>query len=101
MATYDIIGKGYNTTRQADPFIVDRLCDMLQPHREGLYLDIGCGTGNYLAALSAKGYTFYGVDPSQTMLDAARSAHARAHDLCFIANSVNFPVRHEPEIVVA
>ena len=36
-----------------------------------------------------------------SMVDAARAAHARANELCFIANSVNFPVRHEPEIVVA
>ena len=28
----------------------------------------------------------------------ARSLHAEAHAKCFIANSVNFPVRHEPEI---
>lgn len=35
-----------------------------------------------------------------SMVDAARAAHAEARDACFIANSVNFPVRHEPEIVV-
>lgn len=34
------------------------------------------------------------------MVDAARAAHAAAREACFIANSVNFPVRHEPEIVV-
>ena len=33
--------------------------------------------------------------------DAARAKmlHEQAHDLCFIANSVNFPVHHEAEIV--
>jgi len=31
-----------------------------------------------------------------TMVAAATEAHHRAHELCFIANSVNFPVRHEP-----
>jgi organic hydroperoxide reductase OsmC/OhrA len=35
------------------------------------------------------------------MVDAATRAHAQAHEWCFIANSVNFPVRHEPEIAVA
>lgn len=30
----------------------------------------------------------------------ARIAHEAAHHACFIANSVNFPVRCEPEIVV-
>ncbi|MFC4052335.1 OsmC family protein [Actinomadura syzygii] len=27
----------------------------------------------------------------------AAELHDRAHELCFIANSMNFPVRHEPE----
>ena len=31
----------------------------------------------------------------------AEAAHARAHDECFIANSVNFPVRHEATVVHA
>jgi organic hydroperoxide reductase OsmC/OhrA len=30
----------------------------------------------------------------------AEAAHERAHHACFIANSVNFPVRCEPRIVV-
>jgi organic hydroperoxide reductase OsmC/OhrA len=30
----------------------------------------------------------------------AQAAHGDAHDACFIANSVNFPVRCEPRIVV-
>ena len=35
-----------------------------------------------------------------SMVDRARSAHAEAFTHCFIANSVNFPVRHEPTIRV-
>ncbi len=31
----------------------------------------------------------------------ARELHHAAHDVCFIANSVNFPVDCEPEIIVA
>ncbi len=37
-----------------------------------------------------------GSDP-----ETARSLHDRAHQECFISNSVNFPVRHEPVITVA
>jgi organic hydroperoxide reductase OsmC/OhrA len=29
----------------------------------------------------------------------AQALHERAHHHCFMANSMNFPVRHEPEIV--
>jgi organic hydroperoxide reductase OsmC/OhrA len=36
-----------------------------------------------------------------TMVEAATQAHHRAHELCFIANSVNFPVRHEPMVRTA
>lgn len=35
------------------------------------------------------------------MVEAAHGLHGRAHELCFIANSVNFPVTHEPATVTA
>jgi len=34
------------------------------------------------------------------MIDKATSLHSEANAMCFIANSVNFPVLHEPEITV-
>ncbi|MDJ1113052.1 OsmC family protein [Microbacterium dauci] len=36
-----------------------------------------------------------------SMIEAAEAAHAQANAWCFIANSVNFPVRHEATIVAA
>jgi organic hydroperoxide reductase OsmC/OhrA len=39
------------------------------------------------------------ADPA--MIPVAESLHERAHELCFIARSVNFPVRHEPVTVAA
>jgi organic hydroperoxide reductase OsmC/OhrA len=30
------------------------------------------------------------------MIDLALSLHEKAHACCFIANSVNFPVKHNP-----
>jgi organic hydroperoxide reductase OsmC/OhrA len=36
----------------------------------------------------------------QSMVDAATAAHAEANALCFIANSVNFPVHHNATIDV-
>ena len=38
---------------------------------------------------------------STTMVDAAMGLHAAAHQACFIANSVNFPVRHQPRVQAA
>lgn len=37
---------------------------------------------------------------SADRVDDARALHAQAHKRCFIANSVNFPVTHEPKIAV-
>ncbi|MEB3371147.1 OsmC family protein [Saccharopolyspora mangrovi] len=33
----------------------------------------------------------------QSMIDQANALHAKIHEVCFIARSVNFPIRHEPE----
>ncbi|MCZ2525205.1 OsmC family protein [Streptomyces sp. HB2AG] len=37
---------------------------------------------------------------SAGMAEKAAALHAEAHRACFIANSVNFPVRHEPVVTV-
>jgi SAM-dependent methyltransferase len=69
---YDRIGDGYDTTRHADPFLTERLRLLLGVVPCGVYLDLGCGTGNYTAALAAIGGQWHGVDASQTMIEAAR-----------------------------
>ncbi len=71
-AKYDLIGKNYNRTRRPDPHLLSRLKHHLQPEPDGLYLDIGCGTGNYTIALASSGGRFIGVDPSEKMLEKAR-----------------------------
>ncbi|MGE3803001.1 MAG: class I SAM-dependent methyltransferase [Candidatus Kapaibacterium sp.] len=70
-ALYNTIGIGYDDTRKADPYIVERFLNLLQPELGKRYLDIGCGTGNYTSALQRGGYDFIGVDPSAAMLEAA------------------------------
>lgn len=70
---YDSIGKNYNRTRVADPYLTQRLFDLLNPQADQKFLDIGCGTGNYTIALANKGINFTGMDPSTLMLDVARS----------------------------
>jgi ubiquinone/menaquinone biosynthesis C-methylase UbiE len=94
VALYDKIGKGYDTTRRADPFILSRLLHHLAPRKGRLYLDVGCGTGNYTAAISAAGVRIAGVDPARTMLARAREkspllavCNARAEALPFRAES--------------
>lgn len=33
----------------------------------------------------------------ESMIDNANKIHKKANEMCFIANSVNFPVRHKAE----
>ncbi|MCC6582333.1 MAG: methyltransferase domain-containing protein, partial [Chitinophagales bacterium] len=70
---YNTIGKGYNNTRRADPYIAGRMLALLQPSPNGRYLDVGCGTANYTHYMAQSGLIFYGIDPSDTMLDIAHT----------------------------
>ena len=53
------------------------------------------GGGHFTTVTLRPRVTISSGDP-----ELARTIHAKAGELCFIANSVNFPVGHEPEIVV-
>lgn len=69
---YNKIGTDYNLTRKADRFLTKNLFQHLNPKKGGVYLDIGCGTGNYTNELQKKGCDFIGIDPSEKMLEKAR-----------------------------
>ncbi|BAO76712.1 class I SAM-dependent methyltransferase [Winogradskyella sp. PG-2] len=72
-AKYNQIGINYNQTRKADPHLTEQLLKHLNPKKEDLYLDIGCGTGNYTSELQKKGFQFIGIDPSIEMLQKAQT----------------------------
>jgi len=87
---YNKIGSGYNTTRLADPFISQKLFEFLEPNPAGLYLDIGCGTGNYTIALNNMGLKIYGVDPSEKMLAIASAQNQNINWV--LGSAENMPV---------
>ena len=92
-ALYDRIGVGYDTTRRADPYIADRLADLLGVRPDGAYLDVACGTGNYTTALSGRGGRWCGLDRSATMLATARTKGAGVRWLQGDAARLPFPER--------
>lgn len=51
-AIYDRIGDGYDTTRRADPEILEIFRELLEVRDDGIYLDVACGTGNYTAGIA-------------------------------------------------
>jgi len=57
-------------TRAAEPVIIEKL----RQHGidQGTVVELGCGSGVLLAALSAAGYHTVGIDSSQAMLQLAR-----------------------------
>jgi len=71
-AKYDTIGTSYNSTRKADPFLTEKLIENLNPIKNGIYLDLGCGTANYTQELQKQGLQLIGVDPSKKMLEIAK-----------------------------
>lgn len=55
----------------------------------------GCHMLTYLAECARAGIHVLSYE------DAVAELHQRAHQLCFLARSMNFPVRHNPEVTVA
>ena len=86
---YDTIGANYNLTRRADPYIAGRLLYFLDPQKNGRYLDVGCGTGNYTIALANAGLHLFGIEPSLEMLNDARRRHAGIFWLQESAEQIN------------
>jgi len=72
---YDALGSTYAWTRTADRTLVSELVRLLAPSMDGVYLDLGCGTGSYTAALADIAGGWHGLDRSEVML---RQARARA-----------------------
>src|SRR5687768_5633505 len=89
-AIYDQIGLTYNSTRRADPYLLERMCSLLSPQKDKQYLDIGCGTGNYTIALAQKGVSFVGVDPSEVMLKEAKSKSDKVEWVSGVSENIPF-----------
>jgi organic hydroperoxide reductase OsmC/OhrA len=66
-------------------------------HAEGFMEETPDGSGRFKSVILRPEVT---VAPG-TDIAKARELHAEAHAKCFIANSVNFPVEHEPQMKIA
>lgn len=66
-----------------------------EDHAEGIMEEQANGSGRFT------GVTLYPVVTvsSKEMLDKAKELHTEASKFCFIANSLNFAVAHQPEII--
>lgn len=72
---YDRLAADYAATRQVHPGIMAQLAGAIRSTGAQAVLEVGCGTGNYAAALqAATPASVWGVEPSAGMLDYARAA---------------------------
>jgi len=73
MLDYDRMAADYAKHRGIHPGVLHDLLTTGHIEAATRILEVGCGTGNYIAALhSAAGCPCYGVDPSEEMLSHAR-----------------------------
>jgi organic hydroperoxide reductase OsmC/OhrA len=66
-------------------------------HASGLLVETPDGGGHFEEVMLRPQVTITSAD----RIERAIALHERAHDLCFVANSVNFAVRAEPAVVSA
>ena len=68
---YDRLAAEYAAHRQVHPGVLRALCERVGARHT--VLEVGCGTGNYITALTAiAGCAGWGIDPSTEMLAAAQ-----------------------------
>lgn len=69
----------YDTTRCASPAVLLPLLKLIgrRPDQTLRALDLGCGTGNYTAALAQRGLSIVGLDRSPAMLAQAQAKHPK------------------------
>lgn len=96
---YDTIGTGYNATRKADPYLTKKLIEHLSPVKGGIYLDMGCGTGNYTNELEKLGLQLIGIDPSQKMLAKAKQKNKNIDWRIGVVENIDLPDRSVDGII--
>lgn len=90
MPLYDTIGRGYATTRPADPRIVEALIRALVVPPGATLLDVGAGTGKYARALADRGFNLVAVEPSEVMR-AQGAAHPQVRVVAASAEALPLP----------
>jgi organic hydroperoxide reductase OsmC/OhrA len=63
-----------------------------EDHATGIMIENSNGAGQFSEVTLNPMVTV----ADQSMIDKANELHQKANELCFIANSVNFPVKHHP-----
>ena len=89
---YDFIAREYSQHRRVHPEVLRRLLLDGGLTRNSRVLELGCGTGNYTAAIhKAIGCACWGIDPSNEMLREATAQYPAARLHVGRAEALDFP----------
>ena len=93
MEAYTSFAEVYDTFMDNVPYEewADYLEDRLKEYgiREGLVLELGCGTGSMTELLAEKGYDMIGVDNSEDMLEIAMEKRIESgHDILYLLQNM-------------
>jgi ubiquinone/menaquinone biosynthesis C-methylase UbiE len=92
---YQAIAPDYARHRRIHPGVLDGLISTARIDPASPVLEIGCGTGNYLAALDeVTACRCWGIDPSEAMLCEARKRCTKAQFSCVPAERTALPAEH-------
>ena len=93
MEAYTSFAKVYDTFMDNVPYEewADYLEDRLKEYgvKDGLVLELGCGTGSMTELLAEKGYDMIGVDNSEDMLEIAMEKRIESgHDILYLLQNM-------------
>jgi ubiquinone/menaquinone biosynthesis C-methylase UbiE len=92
---YQTIAPDYARHRRIHSGVLDSLISKARLGPVSSVLEIGCGTGNYLAALDESAACHcWGIDSSEAMLAEARKACPKAQFSCAPAEQMDIPSDH-------
>ena len=80
--SYDRISRIYDVNRGVNLETVHKLVRLLNVNSDSVFLDLGCGTGNYTAALQGAAKTLVGIDISKGMIEQAQAKFPEIHFIC-------------------
>ena len=87
---YDRVSRVYDTSRMANTETTEKLIRLLHIGSDSVILDMGCGTGNYTAALERVAKRVIGVDSSIGMIEKAQAKFTELPLICCDVMSLPF-----------
>jgi len=69
---WESVYRGHPTLNRFNDRVIDKVLKHLNPPRNALFLDAGCGIGDHSLRIARQGYRCVGIDLSETVLRTAR-----------------------------